>query len=179
MKKQIVIAVAAMGAFLFGINNAQAQNHEATTTVNIILSDVISIDAGSVAIGGGVDFNFVTADDYNSGLTANVPNSLKVTSTTNFHIKVKANGANFEGTGTTDIPVDVITIQGGGGTMGGNAASVTLSTSDQTLVTNAAPGSALTLDLDYSISAEKASTILLGKPSGTYTQTVTYTATAI
>ncbi|MCX8525528.1 peptidoglycan-binding protein LysM, partial [Chryseobacterium formosus] len=41
-------------------------------------------------------------------------------------------------------------------------------------------GSALTLNLDYMIPAAKSSSSdILGKPAGTYTQTVTYTATAL
>ena len=56
---------------------------------------------------------------------------------------------------------------------------VTLPTADQVLVGNASSGAKQSLNIAYSISAEKASTVLLGKPSGTYTQTVTYTATAL
>jgi hypothetical protein len=55
---------------------------------------------------------------------------------------------------------------------------VTLSTTDQLLVSNAA-WKCLNTEFDYSIPAEKASKVLLGKPAGTYTQTVTYTATAL
>lgn len=66
------------------------------------------------------------------------------------------------------------------GTMGGTKNAVVLSATDQTLVTNAPLGSALTLNLDYTIPAAKSSSAdILGKPAGTYTQTVTYTATAL
>jgi len=158
-----------------------AQNHTATTTVNINLSDVISIDNGSVAIGGLVEFNYVTAADYNNGLGAvTVPNSLIVTSTKNFDVKVKAVGANFTN-GTNNIPVNVLTIKAAtGGSMAGTKNSIVLSTTDQVLIGNAPLGSALTLNLDYEIPAAKSSSAdILGKPAGTYTQTVTYTATAL
>ncbi len=181
MKKQIIIATLALGAIVFGTNNAQAQvtTATATTRVNIILNDVISIDAGSVANGGVVDFNYVTAADYNSDKTVNVPTSLKVTSTKNFDVKVKADGANFTD-GTNNIPVNVLTINAAGGTIAGTQATIVLSTTDQTLIANAPLGSALTLDLDYTIPAAKSSSAdILGKPAGTYTQTVTYTATAL
>jgi hypothetical protein len=82
----------------------------ATTTVNITLNDVISIDAGSTAIGGTVAFNYVTAADYNSDQTITKANSLKVTSTKNFNVKVKAGGPNFVN-GSNSIPVDVLTIK--------------------------------------------------------------------
>ena len=181
MKKQIVIATLAFGAILFGTNNVQAQNTTATTTVNITLNDVISIDAGSTAIVNSVDFNYVTAADYNTDQTITKANSLKVTSTKNFNVKVKAGGANFMN-GTNLIPVNVLTIKAAtaAGTMGGTKTPVVLSATDQTLVSNAPLGSALILNLDYIIPAAKSSSAdILGKPAGTYTQTVTYTATAL
>ncbi len=183
MKKQLIIATLALGAIVFGTDNVQAQNPisvSATTTVNIKLSDVISIDAGSVANGGVVAFNYVTAENYNNGLGAvTVPNSLIVTSTQEFDIKVKADGANFTD-GTNDIPVNVLTIKAAAdGTMGGTQNNIVLSTEDQTLIASAPRGSAKTLNLEYLIPAEKSSSSdILGKPAGTYTQTVTYTATA-
>ncbi|MCC9033517.1 peptidoglycan-binding protein LysM [Chryseobacterium sp. Ch-15] len=181
MTKQFVIAALTLGAIVLGTNNAKAQNTTATTTVNITLNDVISIDAGSTAIGNTVDFNYATAADYNSDQTINKANSLKVTSTKNFNVKVKAGGANFMN-GTNLIPVNVLTIKAAtaSGTMGGTKSAVVLSATDQTLVTNAPLGSALTLNLDYTIPAVKSSSSdILGKPAGTYTQTVTYTATAL
>ena len=180
MTKQIAIAALTIGAIVLGTNNIQAQNHTATTAVNIILNDVISIDAGSVAIGGAVDFNYVTAADYNNDKTATVENSLKVTSTKNFNVNVKADGASFTD-GTNLIPVNVLTIKAAaGGTMAGTQNTIVLSTDDKLLIGNAPLGSALTLNLDYTIPAkESSSSKILGKPAGTYTQTVTYTATAL
>jgi len=181
MIKQIAITALTIGAFILGTNNVQAQNTTATTTVSITLNDVISIDAGSTAITGAVAFNYVTAADYNSEKTVAQANALKVTSTKNFNVKVKAGGASFVN-GTNLIPVDVLTIKASAasGTMGGTKSAVVLSATDQTLVTNAPLGSALTLNLDYTIPAAKSSSSdILGKPAGTYTQTVTYTATAL
>ncbi|KVV15128.1 peptidoglycan-binding protein LysM [Flavobacterium sp. TMP13] len=181
MKKQIVIAALALGAFVFGTTNAAAQtvSNPASTTVNLKLSDVISIDAGSVAAGGIVDFNYLTSDDYNTAKNVTVANSLIVTSSKNFDVKVKAEAANFVN-GTNNIPVDVLQVQAvTGGTMGGTLKTVTLSAVDQVLVSNATLGAKRSLSIDYSISAVKASTVLLGKPAGTYTQKVKYTATAL
>ena len=181
MIKQIAITALTIGASMLETNNVQAQNTTATTTVNITLNDVISIDAGSTAIGNTVNFNYATSTDYNSDQTVNKANSLKVTSTKNFNVKVKAGGTNFVN-GTNLIPVNVLTIKAAAtpGTMGGTKSAVVLSSTDQTLVSNAPLGSALTLNLDYTIPAAKSSSSdILGKPAGTYTQTVTYTATAL
>ncbi|VXB87479.1 exported hypothetical protein [Chryseobacterium sp. 8AT] len=59
MKKSIAIAALTIGATILGTNNVQAQNATATTTVNITLKDVISIDAGSTAIGNTVDLTML------------------------------------------------------------------------------------------------------------------------
>ncbi|WP_082504530.1 MULTISPECIES: peptidoglycan-binding protein LysM [unclassified Chryseobacterium] len=181
MMKKILISALTFGAIILGTNAFQAQNTTATTTVNITLSDVISIDSGSTAIGGAVAFTYATAADYNSAQTVAQANALKVTSTKAFNVNVKAGGANFMN-GTNLIPVDVLTIKAAtsSGTMGGTKNAVVLSSSNQLLVSNAPLGSALTLNLDYTIpAAESSSAKILGKPAGTYTQTVTYTATAL
>ena len=181
MTKLIAIAALTIGATILGTNTVHAQNTTATTTVNITLNDVISIDPGSTAIGNTVDFTYATAADYNSDQTFTKANSLKFNSTNNFNYKVKAGGTNFLN-GINTIPVNVLTIKAAAasGTMGGTKNTVVLSATDQNLVTNAPLGSALTLNLDYTIPAAKSSSAdILGKPAGTYTQTVTYTATAL
>ena len=182
MKKQIVIATLALAAFVLGTNTIQAQATTSTpsTTVNIKLSDVISIDAGSVATNGIVGFNYATSTDYNSPQNVTVANSLIVTSSNNFNVKVKAEGANFMN-GSNVIPVDVLQVKAvtAGGTMVGTFKTIALSATDQELVSNATLGAKKSLSIDYSISADKASTVLLGKEPGTYTQKVIYTATAI
>ena len=179
MKNQFVIAALAFGAIVLGTNNVQAQSNPATTTVNIKLADVISIDQGSVASGGVVDFNYKNTTDYNTAKNVEVASSLVITSSKNFDVKVKAEGENFVN-GTFNIPVNVLQIKAvTGGTLVGTLNEITLSKLDQELVTDAKLGAKQSLSIDYSISALKASTVLLGKPAGTYTQKVTYTATAL
>lgn len=181
MKKAIFITVLTLGMLVSAYLCGTAQNHSATTSVKINLSDVISIDKGSAAIGGVVEFNYLTAEDYNSTKTASVPTSLIVTSSKSFDIDVKANGANFE-KGNDFIPVNVLTIKpvtGGPNPMNGTPSNVVLSAADQKLVSGADVGGALVLELDYEIPQSRSSSVdMMGKPSGTYTQTVTYTATA-
>ncbi len=180
MKKRICIALAFLGTVALGTHQVLAQNSgQASTSVNIILADVIAMDAGSVASGGAVDFNYGTTADYNSSKNVTVPNSLVIISSKNFDIKVKSEGASFV-SGANAIPVDVLQVKAmAGGSLTGTLNEVTLSPTDQVLVSNASSGSKQSLNIAYSIPAEKASKVLLGKPKGTYTQTVTYTATAL
>ena len=180
MKKQIIIAALSIGAIVLGTNQVQGQDSDPVgTIVNIILADVLSIDEGSVASEGVVDFNYLNTTDYNSSKNVTVPNSLVIISSKNFDVKVKSDGANFV-SGANVIPVDILQVKAvNGGTLVGTLNEITLSTADQVLVSNATLGAKQSLSIDYSISAEKASKVLLGKPFGTYTQKVTYTATAL
>ncbi|GEN78218.1 peptidoglycan-binding protein LysM [Chryseobacterium hagamense] len=180
MKKQIFIAAVFLAATVLGTHKALAQNSgQATTSVNIVLADVLSMDVGTVASGGTVDFNYLNTTDYNSSKNVTVPNSLVIISSKNFDVKVKSEGANFV-SGANLIPVDILQVKAiPGGSLTGTMNEVTLSPTDQALVSNANSGSKQSLNIAYSISAEKASKVLLGKPKGTYTQMVTYTATAL
>ncbi|KUJ49721.1 hypothetical protein [Chryseobacterium sp. JAH] len=180
MKKQILITALSLGAIALGSNQVLAQNSEQfNTSVNIILADVISMDVGSAASQGSVDFNYVNTTDYNASKNVTVPNSLVIISSKNFDVKVKSEGANFI-SGANVIPVDVLQVKAiAGGNLMGTLNEVTLSTNDQVLVSNASSGAKQSLNIAYSISADKASKVLLGKPKGTYTQKITYTATAL
>lgn len=180
MKKQIVIAVLSLGAIVLGTNQVLAQNSEQVSkSVNIILSDVIAMDIGSAASEGTIDFNYGSTKDYNSSKNVTVPNSLIIISSKNFDVKVKSEGSHFVSGGNV-IPVDILQVKAiPGGSLVGTLNEVTLSPTDQVLVSNASLGAKQSLNIDYSISAEKASKVLLGKPQGTYTQKITYTATAL
>lgn len=180
MKKQFFIAALSLGAIALGTKQVMAQNSgQMSTSVNIILSDVIAMDIGSVASEGTVDFNYGNTNDYNSAKNVTVPNSLVIISSKNFDVKVKSEGTHFV-SGANVIPVDILQVKAiPGGSLTGTLNEVTLSTTNQILVSNASPGAKQSLNIAYSISAEKASNILLGKPKGTYTQTITYTATAL
>ncbi|MFZ4928462.1 peptidoglycan-binding protein LysM [Chryseobacterium sp. Mn2064] len=169
-----------LGAIALETEQVLAQNSEqVSSSVNIVLSDVISMDIGSVASGGTVDFNYVNTTDYNSSKKVTVPNSLVIISSKNFDVKVKSEGSNFV-SGSNVIPVDILQVKAmPGGSLMGTMNEVTLSATDQVLVGNASSGAKQSLNIAYSISAEKASKVLLGKPKGTYTQTLTYTATAL
>ncbi|RQP13400.1 MAG: peptidoglycan-binding protein LysM [Chryseobacterium sp.] len=184
MKKQIIIAAATLGTIVFGTTAVKAQttatSNAATTNVRLILQDVISIDAGSVASGGQVDFNYTNTTDYNTAKNVEVKNSLIVTSSKKFNVNVKAGGIDFVN-GDAKIPVSVLQIKATeGGTMTGTKnPAIKLSTTDQALVSGADLGARRSLNIDYSIAAKDAQDHLLGKPEGTYTQTVIYTATAL
>ncbi|WP_034259394.1 hypothetical protein [Aequorivita capsosiphonis] len=177
--RRIAILIAfTVSLVLFGTNTIWAQN--ATTTINLVLADVISIDPGSAANNGSVDFHYENVNDYNSEKTTTIPNSLIITFSKPFDLKVKANGENFEN-GSNSIPVDVLTIKRNESSqITGTSSPIILSTQDQVLISGADRGSKLNLDLDYIIPQARSSSVdILGKPAGHYSQKITYTATAL
>lgn len=180
MKKTVLFALVAMIGYQA---NAQSAN-QAITKVNITLADVISIDQTlSAAAGGEINFNYAIAQDYNTIQNRTVANSLVVTSSTNFDIKVKANGEYFQHASAPTskiIPVNALNIKAvTGGTMVGEFHDITLSNTDQMLVKGATLGAEASLTINYYISASNAQTKVLGKAVGVHTQYVTYTATAL
>ena len=165
--------------FLF-LSTTVLKAQEASTSINIILADVLSIHPESAANGGSIDFMYQTVADYNSEKIATVPKSLIITFSKDFDVRVKADGEYFE-SGSNVIPINVITIRKNeSSTISGTSTPVVLSTTDQILIGGAALGSKLQVDLDYIIPASKSSSDdILGKPAGNYTQKVIYTATAL
>ncbi|MFD2788545.1 hypothetical protein KCTC52924_00838 [Arenibacter antarcticus] len=93
---------------------------------------------------------------------------------------MKANGEHFEN-GAHLIPVNVLTVKvNESSKIKGTSNPIVISTQGQTLISSAGRGSKLNIDLDYSIpEARSASTDILGKAAGKFTQMITYTVSAL
>lgn len=183
MKKEFLTLLVTGLLFLFFLSfNSHAQTNSATTHVSIILTDLIAIDQESIAVSNPVTFNYANVNDYNTSQTHHASKSISVISTKSYDLKVKANGDSFTD-GVNHIPINVLSIkpvQGGTSTMGGTMNTINLTTFDQNLVSNAPKGFKKVLDIEYQISELKASSSdILGKPAGSYSQTITYTAVAL
>ena len=141
--------------FLFPIVSMHGQ--EVSSTINITIADILSINSDSAANGGNVDFIYATAADYNSEKTSTVPKSLIITFSKDFDVRVKASGE-YLVSGSNSIPVNVITIRKNeSSTLSGVSNPIVLSTSDQVLVAGASLGHLLQLDIDYVIPESKSS----------------------
>lgn len=177
MKKQTLIVALTFIAFVFGTANVRAQ---ATTRVDVELSDFIHINVGSSeAAGGVVNFEYLTPNDYNSDKTIIIHNALNISATEKFNVQVKANVGNFTRTnGGGNIPIDALRIQPApGGSLNGQSYQVTLSQNKQTILKSNQKGLNMTLNLEYLIPENKSSNFL-GKPVGVYSGTITYTVAA-
>ncbi len=176
MKKTLILAAVSVFGF---ISVAQAQA-TSSTNVKINLTDFITTEPGNQTVPGqtpgaaAVVFDYPNAASYTVDQVVSLAGHLKVTATKTFQVTVKALEANFKN-GSNIIPVGVMDITPtapGSGT----ATKVTLTAADQPILTGVTPG-IKTIDVKYSIPAAKAQSDILGKPQGTYQQTIVYTFT--
>ena len=140
-------------------------------TLSAVLTDVISLTASVTS----VQLQFLTASHYNAGVTTTATNQLNVTSNKAYTLQVRASGDLSNGQATpVTIPVSSVGLTANwaaGGT--GNVASI--STTAQTLSSSAAATQSQNISMTYSVSSANAVNFL--KPAGTYTTTLTFTAT--
>lgn len=118
---------------------------------------------------------FATAADYANGVTVTYANALTVTSTSAYTVKVRSASADLVN-GTNTIPVSNVKVQPTGTTGIGTATQVSLSTTDQNIVTSAPAAILKNINLQYSTDANNAA--FIGKPAGDYVTTITFSATA-
>jgi hypothetical protein len=174
MKKFLLLSIIACALLVSSIQQAKAQETDATSpvTVNITLSDAISIDLSGVSP-SSVDFIYANAADYAGSKTVLKPGQLTVVSNKPYNISVAATGS-FTGSGAETLGLDIVSVTVVSPASGTPAASVL---TGGTILTNAAATTTQAFDLSYTI-ADPSS--LIAVPAGTYSNaTVIYTATQI
>ncbi len=195
MKKTTIFATAMFAFAVLGSANLSAQDTApasttplesvaSPTTVNIILNDVLSIEHGPGANAKEVNFTYATASDYNTDQNQSVPNTLLVTSSKRFQLKVEAQGPNFVSPTAKDevIPISVmnISVNSGDALPAVNINKpVTLAVTPQEILSKGLVGARKSVGILYTIPAAQAQKHLIGKPEATYTQKVVFTATSL
>lgn len=184
MKKQLIIGALFLAAILLVNTSANAQTAApASTTANvtITLGDVISFTGSEIV---PIGFDYSTAAKYGVDQTSSDKTKLVITSTQPYSLTVKSNGSQFiratAGTTADNINVGVLSVVATSTTSGGVIAPpVTLSTTPQALITAAPLGAAKQTMIEYTIPGTASnSTAILGKKADTYSQAITFTATA-
>ncbi len=140
-------------------------------TLQVVVSDLSEITANQTSV--GLAFN--TAEAWRQGLTTQMASHIRLSRTTPYSVYVRATSASFS-SGSNTIPVSVMRIGPGTNQTGMN--TVTLSTTPQLLIANAAPETDRSLNIAYSIPAANTPQ-LLNKPSGNYSAAVIYSFTAL
>jgi hypothetical protein len=170
MKFRAIAMLVIAGSLLCrGTIYAQASDN---ATLNVVLADVRSIKLNPAQT--TVQLNFNNASDYQTGVILSQNAHLEVTSTGGFQVKVKSSGASLQN-GTNTIPVSTITLvpslSSGYTDMGASFQTVTLSSTQQQMITTPNGSSRIVFDVRYSASGGQP---YIDKPAGTYVTTITF-----
>jgi hypothetical protein len=149
---------------------AQASDN---ATLNVVLADVRSIIVNPAQ--NAVQLDFVTATDYQVGVTKTEVAHLNVTSTGAFQVKVKASTDQLVN-GANSIPVNTIILTpniSANSTLPAGAVftPVTLSAIAQQLIQSSNGSPKVEFDVEYKSSGGDP---YINKPAGTYVTTITY-----
>lgn len=185
MKKIVLPVLVAVGSFI-GLT-AQAQNGTATASVSAVLSDILDVHIGGAANTTATvsAANFNTAAAYLDGVSVPQDNHLYVVASKSFTIKasstdlddgnsntISAGGINLaaanSGTlGTTNLPTGTAYV--------GTTNGINLSNTAANLITTSGGTPLYTFKVTYTFGGGSRAALFIGKPTGTYTATVTYT----
>lgn len=183
MKRNIIASIFISTLLLINLSVKAQTPQTITAQVNILLSDVMSIDPSSSINAEPVQFQYKNEGDYRKNQSIIKDSYLIITATQTFDIKVKADGPNFIGEGNAAgslIPVNVLTVDASSNDfVNATALVINLSTEDQTIISGASKGSERHMNIKYTIPESKSqSPDILGKPGGNYKQTLTYSVVA-
>lgn len=166
-----ILSVLLLTAGLGAADNIYAQASD-NATLNVVLADVRSIKLNPAQ--STVQLRFNNANDYQNGVVLNNQAHLEVTSTGGFQVKVKSSGPSLQN-GTNTIPVSTIsltpTLNSGYADAGLGLQTVTLSATQQQLITTPNGSTKIVFDVRYTASGGQP---YINKPAGTYVTTVTF-----
>lgn len=172
--ESIKFRVLAMLLLAVGLGAGQTAFGQASdnATLNVVLADVRSIKLNPAQT--TVQLNFNNASDYQNGVLLNQAAHLEVTSTGGFQVKVKSSGVSLQN-GTNTIPVSTITLvpslSSGYTDMGASFNTVTLSPTQQQMITTPNGSARVVFDVRYGASGGQP---YIDKPAGTYVTTITF-----
>ncbi|GAB4033936.1 hypothetical protein [Spirosoma gilvum] len=171
VKSLLSMAAVALLGSSFGALSAKAQLTSGNAIVTVTLVDVMALAVTEPA----VPLTYSSITDYQVGRNISIPLHLTVSSNRPYDIKVKAaddlkNTLNASQT----IPISNISVQVDGTTGVGTTSTLNLSTTDQTLASNAPGAMAKIVGVKYSTPANSNDFI----NTGIYTATLTYSISA-
>ncbi len=171
MKNKVLTGLFIFAAVCLGQRSYAQTATSGPVTVNINLTDAISITLGADPT---VNFNYMEAADYTEVQTVEKTGHFTVVSNQEYNLTVQAVTA-FSPAGPA---LDIVTVSVDPGTLNGGTPvpNVPLNTEPAPLLNGADPSTGALYTVNYEIAD---ATTLLGLPDPTYTTTVTYTATQL
>ncbi|MCH5720754.1 autotransporter outer membrane beta-barrel domain-containing protein [Niabella hibiscisoli] len=169
------------GTYTFSIDLRTRNSGNTIADVKTLSFTVTTDVLSSIAVQGTPDVNFSYGSlaDYQTTKSINMPNHLLITNNRNYEVYVKSSTANFTRNSiATTIPASIVQIENGTGES--TVTGRTLSTTSQSIITNAGSTIGRQLSLKYTIPASQ-TLQFLGKQTGAtpYILNVIYSFTSL
>ncbi len=169
------------GTYTFNVDLRTRNSGNTISDTKTIAFTITTDPLSSIAVQGTPDVNFSYGSlaDYQTTKSVNMPNHLLITNNKNYEVYVKSGAAYFTRNSiATTIPASIVQIENGTGETG--VTGRTLSTTSQSIITNAAAIINRQLSLKYTIPASQ-TLQFLGKQTGTtpYILNVIYSFTSL
>ena len=165
------------GTYKFQVNlNAKDTNNSIAAPQNVDYTlKVQTLSEITIPnLGHSINFEFNTLAQYQNGQTKLIPSQLRLSNNETYELYVKTDAAFFKKAGIqSDVPSSILQV----GIEGGSP-EVVLSTTPQKIVNNGTPVLDKNLNMNYSISADAAQT-LVAKEKSTYSINVIYSFIAL
>lgn len=167
------------GTYTLSLNIRTRNQDNTVADTKTIGINIVTNAIGNIQFGAGnqaVEFNFLTAADYQSGISVDMQDHILITNNNAFQVYVKSTSDYFTLNATpTSIPVSIVRI--GNGTGETQILSKPLSTTPQNIIGNASPVLKRQLSIKYTIPPSQTG-ILFNKPTGVpYLTNVVYSFT--
>ena len=173
LKSLLSVTALAFVGLVFSATAAQAQLTSGNAIVTVTVADVLALQVANPAV--ALSLGSVT--DLANGSTFTATAQLVANSNRAFDIKVKSDG-NLVGTLTaagSSIPIANLRVQASPTLANTFTTALTMSSSDQLLITNATAGLAKAYDVKYSMVAGSSD---YNVPTGAYIATLTFSISA-
>lgn len=169
------------GTYTFNVDLRTRNSGGTVSDIKTIAFTITTDPLSSIAVQGTpeVNFSYGSLADYQATKSINMPNHLLITNNKNYEVYVKSGTAHFTRNSiTTTIPASIVQIENGTGET--VVTGRTLSTTSQSIITNAGAVVNRQLSLKYTIPASQ-TLQFLGKPTGTtpYILNVIYSFTSL
>ncbi|MGE9312600.1 hypothetical protein ACLOAU_13210 [Niabella sp. CJ426] len=169
------------GTYTFNVDLRTRNSGGTIADLKTIAFTITTDPLSSIAVQGTPDVNFSYGSlaDYQMSKSINMPNHLLITNNKNYEVYVKSGTANFtRNSMATTIPASIAQIENGTGET--TVTGRTLSTTSQSIITNAGSIINRQLSLKYTIPASQ-TLQFLGKQTGTtpYILNVIYSFTSL
>ncbi|TCK85125.1 hypothetical protein [Albibacterium bauzanense] len=192
LRTSIISSIALAICLLILTSTVSAQNlvekDPGTTLSHIPIPVAVEVDdfislSSNIGTGLQVNLSLKNIDDYENGVSLNMPNHIVVSSNQRFSLLARAAYKDFTSAGSPAFPSNILGIQIKNTDISGTGLSLQnipgLEINDQVLIENAAPSIKKYLNIEYSISSKNAINKILGIGGGIYTNTIIYTLSAL